>query len=118
MKHEESKIQQACVKWFRLQYPKHVLFAIPNGGWRSYSEASIMRGEGVVPGVADLFLAQPVINKYGSMIHGLFIEMKTKKGRQSEAQKRFEIRVSGCGYKYAICRSVDEFMNVINEYLR
>ena len=34
MRHDESRIQAACVKWFRLQYPHFApnLFAVPNGG--------------------------------------------------------------------------------------
>lgn len=48
MKHEESRIQQACIKWFRLQYPKLALnlFAVPNGGARKRIEGAIMKAEG------------------------------------------------------------------------
>jgi hypothetical protein len=112
MRHEESKIQQACVRWFRLQYPGYILFAIPNGGRRRKIEASIMKGEGVLPGVADLFLALPS-GKY----NGLFIEMKTSGGRQSPSQKDFEERAIFSGYGYVICRSVNEFIDTINNYL-
>lgn len=33
---EEHRLQVACVRWFRLQYPalSHALFAVPNGGRR------------------------------------------------------------------------------------
>ena len=57
MRHAESDIQQACVSWFRWQYPRYakLLFAVPNGGQRSAVEAKIMSGEGVMAGVADVF---------------------------------------------------------------
>jgi hypothetical protein len=42
----ESKLQIAMVKWFRLQYPDHVLYAIPNGGNRSAITGAIMKAEG------------------------------------------------------------------------
>jgi hypothetical protein len=113
MIHEESKIQQQCIKWFRLQYPGYILFAIPNGGRRGKIEASIMKGEGVLSGVADLFLAMP-----SGTYHGLFIEMKTSKGRQSPTQKDFEKRVLMSGYEYVICRSGEEFIGTINGYLK
>jgi hypothetical protein len=113
MKHLESKIQQTCVHWFRLQYPQHVLFAVPNGGRRGKVEAAIMKGEGVLPGVADLYLAHP-----SKGCHGLFIEMKTEKGRQSNSQLLFEEKITERGYHYAVCRSLDEFMNTVNEYLK
>lgn len=42
--HEESRIQQACVRWFRMQYPRfaRLLIAVPNGGGRSKIEAAII----------------------------------------------------------------------------
>jgi len=43
--------------------------------------------------------------------------MKTEKGKQSPAQIEFQKRVEAQGYKYVVCRSLDEFMMVINEYL-
>ncbi|MDR0692555.1 MAG: VRR-NUC domain-containing protein [Prevotellaceae bacterium] len=113
MRYEESKIQQQCVRWFRLQYPGYILFAIPNGGRRGKVEAAIMKGEGVLAGVADLFLAMP------SGKHcGLFVEMKTEHGRQTPAQKDFEKRAVFSGYKYAVCRSAYEFIEAINNYLK
>lgn len=47
-----------CVSWFRLKYPAigKLLFAVPNGGARSRTEAAIMKAEGVTAGVADLIL--------------------------------------------------------------
>jgi hypothetical protein len=55
----ESKLQISMVKWFRLQYPDYVLYAIPNGGNRSAITGAIMKAEGTMAGVADLFLMQP-----------------------------------------------------------
>lgn len=112
MKHDESNLQAACVRWFRLQYPTLVLFSVPNGGWRNKITAAIMKREGAMAGVADLFLSVP--NKY---YHGLYIEMKTRKGTQSDAQHSFQSRVEAVGYKYVLCRNSDEFVKEINNYL-
>lgn len=51
-------MQRMCVGWFRLQYPAvgKLLFAVPNGGARSRTEAAIMKAEGVTAGVTDLIL--------------------------------------------------------------
>ncbi|MDR1335941.1 MAG: VRR-NUC domain-containing protein [Tannerella sp.] len=111
--HEESRIQQSCVRWFRLQYPGYILFAAPNGGRRGKTEASIMKGEGVLAGTADLFPALP-----SGQHHGLFIEMKTKAGRQSPAQKDFGKRAVMSGYGYVICQSLEEFIETVNNYLK
>lgn len=115
MRHQESELQRSCVKWFRYSYPqfKKLLFAVPNGGFRNVREASIMKAEGVVAGVSDLILLLPRKDH-----HALCIEMKTEKGRQSDNQKEFEDAVVEQGYKYIVCRSFDEFMEEIDNYIK
>lgn len=114
MRHVESTIQIACVKWFRYQYNhlRRLLFAVPNGGYRNPITASIMKAEGAMAGVADLLLLVPNAN-----FHGLCIEMKTPKGRQADTQKEWQADVEKQGYKYVVCRSVDDFRKEVNEYL-
>ncbi len=112
MKQLESKIQISCVKWFRKQYPKLLLFAIPNGGQRNVITASIIKAEGAVSGVADLQLL--VANK---TYHSLFIEMKQGKNKQSDSQLEFEKYCIKHQYQYEVCRSVDEFIAIIDKYL-
>lgn len=113
MRHNESAIQRVCVQWFRLQYPKlaMLLFAVPNGGARSRTEAAIMKGEGVTAGVSDLLLLYPS-NGY----HGLCIEMKDENGRQRPTQKAWQQAVEQFDYKYVICHSFDEFATAIMDY--
>lgn len=116
---EESRIQSACVKWFRLQYPKlqRMIFSIPNGAvlrgaaQERAIQMQILKSEGLVPGVADLFLSVP-----SGDLCGLYIETKTKKGEQSDNQKLFERDVVSQGYGYVIVRSLDEFMNAVRKY--
>jgi hypothetical protein len=112
-RHEESKLQRACVSWFRAQYPEHVLFSIPNGGSRNPREAAILKSEGVLPGAADLFLAFP--NK-GFM--GLFIEMKYSTGRQSVDQVNFQKKVEVAGYKYELINNSDDFVKSVKSYIK
>lgn len=112
-KHEESKLQRACVAWFRLQYPEYVLFAVPNGGYRNAKEAGILKAEGILAGVADLFLMLPV---KGYM--GMFIEMKYGSGRQSDAQIKFQENSEKLGYKYVVVNSLEGFMKEINYYIK
>ena len=125
MRHAESDIQQTCVAWFRRQYPAYakLLFAVPNGGARSAVEASIMSGEGVLAGVADVLLLVPS-RKY----HGLCMEFKRQairyvdgkrhvlKTYQSPAQKEWQKAVEAVGYRYAVVRSLEEFIILINNY--
>jgi hypothetical protein len=115
MRHIESKIQIACVNWFRLKYPhlKKNLIAIPNGGARNNITGAILKAEGVIAGCSDLFLFVPSRD-----YHGLAIEMKTPSGRQRESQKQWQEAIENQGYRYIVCRSVDEFINEIDSYLK
>jgi hypothetical protein len=115
MKHPEHELQKACVKWFRLQYPHYadLLFAIPNGGKRNAREAARLKAEGVTPGVPDLFLAVTIYS-YSS---GLWIEMKVGKNGLTENQRRLKNQLLFQGYRYAVCRSIEEFIETIENYL-
>lgn len=119
MKHIEDNLQKACVTWFRLQYPDIVIFAIPNGGKRNAIEASKLKATGVLPGVADLFVMKYKVadEPWDSFYHGLFIELKAGENKQTQAQIEFEAKAKHSSYAYHVCRSIDEFMKVVNEYL-
>jgi hypothetical protein len=43
--------------------------------------------------------------------------MKTKEGRQRPSQKDFEKRAVMSGYGYIVCRSLEDFIVEIEEYL-
>lgn len=109
-RHLESQIQRQMVAWFRLQYPRYIIAAVPNGGQRNALEAKIMKGEGVLAGFADL-----VIIADRSV---LFIEVKTKDGRQSELQKKFQTNVERLGFQYFVCRSLQDFQLTVEKWLR
>lgn len=113
-KDEEHRIQCACVKWFRHQYPKmsHNLFAVPNGGRRDAATGAKLKEEGVLSGVADIIFLKP--NRFYG---GLLIELKTPKGVQSDSQKLWQSKITEDGYKYIIVRSLEEFIQEINRYL-
>lgn len=115
IKDEEHKIQCECVRWFYAQWREFggLLFAVPNGGRRDAATGAKLKREGVVPGVADLML---FVARKG--LHGLCIEMKTPKGRQSDVQKIWQQQVQKQGYGYVVCRGVEEFVEVVNQYLK
>ena len=116
MREREHSLQVGCVRWFRLQYPRiaHLLFAIPNGGWRNPTVASKLKAEGVTAGVPDLFLAMP-----HGQYHGLFIEMKNgKQGRVSESQELMIEHLRGQFYRVEVVRTAEEFVATIQDYLR
>lgn len=111
---DEHRIQCACVRWFRLEYPKlkDILFAVPNAARRSARNGAYMKDEGMLPGVADLILL-----KSNRFYGGLAIEMKKPGEYQRPAQKEWQKECEAAGNKYVVCRSLDEFMKVITEYI-
>lgn len=113
----EHELQCSCVTWFRLQYPslRLRLFAVPNGGARSRRTASMLKAEGVVSGVSDLILLKP--NREFS---ALLIEMKinSANSRQSATQKAWQGDLTSLGeYKYVVCRSVEDFIREVKDYI-
>lgn len=115
-RHEESQMQQSCVRWFRMQFPDIalLLFAVPNGGARNKREAGILKGEGVTAGVADIILLKP-----SGGFASLCVEFKTedKGSNQRETQKRWQEVAETAGNKYVICRSFDDFYREVRSYL-
>lgn len=115
MRQEEHRIQCAIVKWFYYAYPQYrggLFFAIPNGGHRNIQTARALKAEGVTAGVSDLML---MIARHG--YHSLCIEVKTLVGRQSEFQKQWQKKVEAQGFCYAIVRSLDDFAELVSNYL-
>lgn len=117
MKFNESKSQQAVIKWWDMAchgygLPKGLLFAIPNGGARDVITGSILKAEGVRAGVPDLFLAKPK-----RLQSGLFIEMKSKGGKVSPQQIEYIKNLSDSGYEVRTCYSSQEAIKVIGQYL-
>ena len=111
---DEHRIQCACVRWFRLQYPHmaHNLFAVPNGGRRDKVTGAKLKAEGQLAGVSDL-----IFLKRNSTYGALLIEMKTPTGRQADTQKQWQQLIEQDGFKYVVCRSLYDFQREIINYL-
>jgi hypothetical protein len=111
----EHEMQSSFVEWCRSDEAPPLamhIFAIPNGGYRRIQTAIALKKEGVMPGIPDLFLPVPA-----NGFHGLFIEMKTKKGRLSVAQKNIRDMLNRHGYKAIVCRSVESAKAEVEKYL-
>lgn len=112
--HKESRTQSACVRWFRLQYPEYtkLLISVPNGVATTATQGRILKDEGMVAGASDLLLLPNRNHPY------LCIEFKTEIGRQSDAQAEWQADVEELAMaRYAIVRSVEEFIELITDYL-
>ena len=105
-RHLEEDIQVQCVEWFRETYPDCLIFAVPNGGSRNPREAYNMKKAGVMAGVSDLIAVGR-----GKV---LFIEMKAKKNKQQETQKKFQKLVEGLQHRYVVCRTKEQFIKEVD----
>lgn len=112
----ESQIQQSCIRWFQLTHPQlwkdGVLFHVANERKCTQWQGKKLKLEGVVKGVADLCLA---LSRHG--YNALYIEMKKPGNYQSPEQKQWQAGVERHGNKYIVCKSQDEFVKAITEYI-
>lgn len=108
----ESRLQQTCVEWFRLKYKDKIIFAIPNGGSRNILEAVALKRQGVLKGVPDLFIAEPV-----GKFHGLWIEMKVMKNKLTDEQKNMIEALNQRGFRAEVCREFETFQKMVEGYL-
>ena len=114
----EYEIQKAFVKWCR-QHPDPrlaFLYSPPNESRRSWAHAQKRRSEGMLAGVPDLHLAEP-IDLPPQAKPGLFLEVKTPRGKLSLAQLAFKQRCDTVGYPHYVIRSANEGIDVISTYL-
>lgn len=113
--YDEHNLQAAEVRYIRWAYPdlEGVFFAVPNCGKRTIRQAAWLKEEGMKAGVSDMLFLKRT-SRYGF----LCIENKTPKGRQEPEQKVFQYEVERHGGKYIIVRSIDEFIQAIDNYLK
>lgn len=111
----EHDLQSSCVRWFRLQYPtmRHNLFAVPNGGKRDKMTAARLKEEGQLAGVADLILL-----KRKGECGALLLEAKVKGNYQQGVQREWQRLIEADGYIYRVFHSLEEFIDIINNYLK
>jgi len=100
----EDQEQAAFVRWFRLQFPGEIIFAIPNGGHRTKSVAAKMKWTGTLPGVWDLFCPD----------RRLWIEMKrSDRGKLSSVQKKFGEHMLKLNYRCIVAWGCEDAINQI-----
>lgn len=121
-KNDESKLQSECHTYLWNTYPETRLlyFATFNESsvrYLSKKEQEILGAQrnarGLIAGVSDSLLLLP-----RGEWHGCCVEFKTEIGRQSDAQKEWQKRVERVGYKYIIVRSLEQFKQEMENYLK
>lgn len=107
-KQPEQELQKSIVGYLDVALPKDAFyFAVPNGGYRTPTEAAALKGVGVKPGVPDLMIV------YRGWAYG--IETKTdkvvghsKRTETSAAQDLVHMQMARAGVHVCVCRSMEE----------
>jgi hypothetical protein len=113
MKNEELNIQIAVINHLKLQYPKALYCASAGGMRTSMGTAKKMKASGYVKGFPDIFIYEPIGD-----IHGMAIEMKTRKGKPTKEQKEWQIKLEERGYLSYICNGFDEAKEIIDYWYK
>lgn len=112
----ETQIQIQCIDWFRSQFRKLYdagkLIHIANERKCNQRQGKEFKAMGVRKGIPDLCLFMARKGK-----HGLFIEMKAPKKYPRPEQRAMMQTLEEEGYQCAVCHSLDEFRDIINNYL-
>lgn len=108
----EHLMQAKVVQYVRTFHPDTLICSIPNGAGTTAKNRLHLFVEGLLPGMPDLFIAEP---RKG--FNGLFIEMKTDNGKESAAQKRIRKRLEDNNYLCYVARSDITAINIIEAYL-
>ncbi len=101
----ENALHMHACQWLRNEVQGLLIFHVPNGEHRHIAVAKKLQRMGVLPGVTD-FLAFTPTRK-------IAIELKDANGDQSKNQKYFEKQWNALGGEYHLCRSLEEFKQVV-----
>lgn len=110
----ETIEQITVMDWLRWKHPLIVKLTmhIPNERKQNKIWGLVLAHMGVLAGASDLFMAYPRKN-----YHGLFLEMKTKKGRLTDNQKTFLSDMSEQGYLAEVAYGAEHAISIIEKYL-
>ena len=103
-RNQEQKLQEHAINTLRLyeNAGRLFVFAVPNGERRDAVTGAKLKRSGVRAGVSDIVV---VMTR-----RVVFIELKTKTGKQSREQRIFEERIRSFGFECYVCRSISEIL--------
>lgn len=115
---KELQHQINVFKWsrqpsIRSRWPElALLFHIKNETTEGAQQVAVDRASGVKKGVPDLCLPVP-----RGDYHGLYIEMKTQRGKTSDAQGWWGDKLTEQGYFWEVCHGWESAIRVLEWYL-
>lgn len=109
----EDRLQINCVEWFRIQYPCHIIYAPTNGVRVSIGQAMKMKRMGNQRAIPDLCIPHKS-NGYG----GLYIELKQPNRYPNPQQRQIMAQLQGEGYCCAVIKTLERFVEFVNNYMK
>ena len=113
IKMSEAILQAEVVKYISLQYPKAKYCASLGGIYTSPTQAVKAKRTGYKRGFPDLQITEAKGGYFG-----LFLELKTNKGRATKDQKEWIKDLTNRGYKALIVKGIDECIKAIDNYMK
>jgi hypothetical protein len=109
---QEDSIMTVIFDWVRIHKFDNFIFHIANERRTSPQAGALLKRMGVKAGVSDIFIARP-----SRGYHGMFMEIKSEKGKVSPSQKAFLHNMKMEGYEVAVAYGADEAIAWIQAYL-
>ena len=110
----EDAESMALMQWCRTQpMVRDAIYHIGNGGRRLIREATRLKKMGVRAGVSDYSLPIP-----RGQYHGLWIELKSGKGRATAEQLAWIDLMRKHGHRAEVCTGWIAAKDLITEYMR
>ncbi|MGL4442993.1 MAG: VRR-NUC domain-containing protein [Alsobacter sp.] len=107
MARPEQELQIAVAAFLDVALPTDWRWLhVPNGGWRTPAEASLMKAMGQKAGAADVLILPPA----GRFI---WIELKSPAGRLSDSQADWRDWCASIGAPWFLCRSLDDVIEAL-----
>lgn len=124
---QESKIQQEIFIYWHNEHPETIIHSVPNGFGitipatlpaRLHSSirkaiamaVNFSKQTGMLEGVSDLIIHLP----NGKCV---MVEVKNETGKQSETQKKIEVKMKAMNGNYILVRSLEDFKEQMNVFL-
>ena len=109
---KEEGLQEACIKWTKLQHPKLFVVHIPNEGKHKPHYRTKMKRMGLVSGMPDI-----LIFDRSALYAGLAIELKAGYNTPKDTQKNCLNALEEIGWYATWVRSLDAYQEVVTRYV-
>ena len=110
----EADLQKACVAWFNRDHSNLIIYKVDNEGKREGYKGKEAVRLGILAGIPDLHIPEPVGD-----CPGLYVELKKpfQKIKLTPSQEVMIPRLRERGFVVEVCNHINDFKKIVNEYL-